>query len=98
VGHPPGQASGLNQVEISCSMVQRKVLTPNDLASVEAVEQRLWLSEALSNQQPRPCAWQFTRAKRAEFLERLAAHGVITAQGQAVQEIPDTDQDEPLAA
>jgi hypothetical protein len=31
--HTPVHASGLNQVEISCSMVQRKVLTPNDFAS-----------------------------------------------------------------
>jgi len=95
--HTPIHASWLNQVEIYFSIVQRKVLTPNDFASLEEVAQRLRLYEAHSNQQPRPFAWKFTRAKLAEFLERLAAHGVITDQGQAGQEIPDTDQDEPLA-
>jgi hypothetical protein len=96
--HTPVHASWLNQVEIYFSIVQRKVLTPNDFASLEEVEQRLRLYEALSNQQPRPFAWKFTRAKLAEFLKRLAAHGVRMDQGQAVQEIPDTHQDEPLAA
>jgi hypothetical protein len=96
--HTPVHASWLNQVEIYFSIVQRKVLTPNDFASLEEVAQRLRLYEALSNQQPRPFTWKFTRAKLGEFLERLAAHGGITDQGQAVQEIPDTDQDAPLAA
>jgi len=96
--HTPVHASWLNQVEIYFSIVQRKVLTPNDFASLEEVEQRLRLYEALSNQQPRPFAWKFTRAKLAEFLKRLAAHSVIMDQGQAVQEIPDMGQDEPLAA
>ena len=96
--HTPVHASWLNQVEIYFSIVQRKVLTPNDFASVEEVAQRLRLYEALANQQPRPFMWKFTRAKLAEFLKRLASHDVMMHQGQAVQEIPDTDQDEPLAA
>jgi hypothetical protein len=98
VVHTPVHASWLNQVEIYFAIVRRKVLTPNDFASLEAVEQRLRLYEVLSNQQPRPFAWKLTRAKLAEVLGRCAAHGVITDQGQAVQEIPDMDQDEPLAA
>ena len=96
--HTPVHASWLNQVEISFSIVQRTVLTPNDFASVEAVEQRLRRYEALSNQQPRPFAWQFPRATLAECLKRLAAHAVMIEQGQAVPELPDMDQDEPLAA
>jgi hypothetical protein len=94
----PVHASGLNQVEISCSLVPRKGLTPNDFASLADVEQRLRLYDALSNQQPRPFAWTFTRAKLTEFLKRLAAHGVIMPESQADQELPDTDQDEPFAA
>jgi DDE superfamily endonuclease len=96
--HTPVHASWLNQVEIYFSIVQRKVLTPNDFASLADVEQRLRLYEALSNQQPRPFAWKFTRAKLTEFLKRLAAHGVIMNESQADQELPDTDQDEPFAA
>ena len=38
--HTPVHASWLNQVEIYFSIIQRKVLTPNDFASLEEVEQR----------------------------------------------------------
>jgi len=85
-------------VEIYFSIVQRKVLTPNDFTSLEAVEQRLRLYETLSNQQPRPFAWQFTRAKLEAFLQRLEAHGAMLNQYQEVQERLDTDQGELLAA
>jgi hypothetical protein len=96
--HTPVHASWLNQVEIYFSIVQRKVLTPNDFSSLEAVAQRLRLYEALSNQQPHPFAWKFTRAKLAEFLKRLEAHRAITDQGQAVPGFADMDQEESLAA
>jgi hypothetical protein len=99
VVHTPVHASWLNQVEIYFSIVQRKVLTPNDFASLEEVEQRLRLYEELSNRQPRPFEWKFTRAKLAEFLKRLEAHGVMIAQGDAAQEAPNSHQrEEPLAA
>jgi DDE superfamily endonuclease len=98
VVHTPVHASWLNQVEIYFSIVQRKVLTPNDFASLEDVEQRLHLYEALSNRRPRPFEWKFTRAKLAEFLKRLEAHGVTMAQCDAAQEVLDSNQREPLAA
>lgn len=99
VVHTPGHASWLNQVEIYFSIVQRKVLTPNDFASLVEVEQRLRLYEELSNRQPHPFEWKFTRAKLAEFLKRLEAHGAMRDQGDAVQEAPDSPQHkEPLAA
>jgi hypothetical protein len=71
--HTPVHASWLNQVEIYFSIIQRKVLTPNDFASLEEVEQRLLLYEALSNREPRPFDWRFDRAALQEFLERLEA-------------------------
>lgn len=98
VVHTPVHASWLNQVEIYFSIVQRKVLTPNDFASLEDVEQRLRLYEALSNRQPRPFEWKFTRAKLAEFLKRLAIHEVMVDQCDTAQEVPDSNQREPLAA
>ena len=49
----------LNQVEIYFSIIQRKVLTPNDFASLEEVEQRLRLYEELSNRTPRLFQWKF---------------------------------------
>ena len=43
--HTPVHASWLNQVEIYFSIIQRKVPTPNDFASLEEVEMRLRLYE-----------------------------------------------------
>ena len=40
--HAPIHASGLNQVEIYFSIVQRKVLTPNDFPNLDALAER-WL-------------------------------------------------------
>jgi hypothetical protein len=70
----PVHASWLNQVEIYFSIIQRKVLTPNDLASLEEVEQRLQLYEELSNGEPRPFDWKFDRAALQDFLKRLEAN------------------------
>lgn len=98
VVHTPVHASWLNQVAIYFSIVQRKVLTPNDFASLEAVAQRLHLYEALSNRQPRPFEWQFTRATLTELLKRLKAHEVMLDQGDTAQEASDSTQREPLAA
>lgn len=69
--HTPVHASWLNQVEIYFSIIQRKVLTPNDFASLAEIEQRLHLYEELSNREPRPFAWTFTRAKLIDLLHRL---------------------------
>jgi hypothetical protein len=71
--HTPVHASWLNQVEIYFSIIQRKVLTPNDFASLEEVEQRLRLYEELSNQEPRPFQWKFDRAALRVFLAKLDA-------------------------
>ena len=47
--HTPVHASWLNQVEIYFSIIQRKVLTPNDFVNLAEVAERLRLYEALSN-------------------------------------------------
>jgi hypothetical protein len=69
--HTPVHASWLNQVEIYFSLVQRKVLMPNDFASLVEVEQRILFYEELTNQQPRPFQWKFDRAKLAQWLRRV---------------------------
>jgi hypothetical protein len=71
--HTPVQASWLNQLEIYFSMVQRKVLTPNDFADLAAIELRLRLYEELTNREPKPFNWKFTRADLFDLLQRLAA-------------------------
>jgi hypothetical protein len=98
VVHTPVHASWLNQVEIYFSIVQRKVLTPNDFASLAEVEQRLRFYEALSNSQPHPFEWKFTRAKLVEFLNRLHAYEAMRNPSAATQVPADSDQCELLAA
>jgi hypothetical protein len=44
--HVPIHASWLNQIEIDCSIIQRKVLTPNEFPNTKAVAARLRAFEA----------------------------------------------------
>jgi hypothetical protein len=73
--HTPTHASWLNQVEVYFSLVQRKVLTPNDFAGLEEVERRLRLYEELTNRQPRPFSWKFTQSALLQLLQKLEAKG-----------------------
>jgi len=98
VVHTPVHASWLNQVAIYLSIVHRKGLTPHDCASLAEVEQRLLLYEQLSNRQPRPFAWKFTRAQLGEFLHRLHAHGTLGHPAPITQSPADSDPRELLAA
>ncbi len=68
--HLPTHASWLNQIERYFSIVQRKVLTPNDFADLAAVEQHLLGFAALYNDTAVPFNWRFTRV---ELESRLAA-------------------------
>jgi hypothetical protein len=72
--HTPIHASWLNQVEIYFSIIQRKVLTPNDFANLDAVRLRLALYEELTNRSPQPFAWKFTREKLMKWLQRASPH------------------------
>jgi len=72
--HTPVHASWLNQVEIYFSIIQRKVLTPNDFPDLDSVRLRLALYEELSNRHPKPFAWKFDRAQLAALLIRITAH------------------------
>jgi hypothetical protein len=60
--HLPIHASWLNQIEIYFSILQRKVLTPNDFADLAAVEKRLLAFADLYNDTAVPFNWRFTRA------------------------------------
>lgn len=75
VVHTPFHASWLNQVEIYFSVVQRKVLTPNDFASLAALEARLLRFQEHYERVARPFEWKFTRTDLARLLSKLpAAH------------------------
>jgi hypothetical protein len=71
--HLPKHSSWLNQVEIYFSVVQRKVLTPNDFTDLGEVERRLLAFERRYEEAARPFEWKFTRADLAKLMKRLAA-------------------------
>ena len=68
----PVHASWLNQVEIYFSVVQRKVLTPNDFVDLAEVEARLLAFERRYEETAAPFEWRFTRGDLTKLLERLA--------------------------
>ena len=70
--HLPVHASWLNQVEVYFSLLQRKVLTPNDSINLQELELRIRLYEELTNKQPKPFAWRFTKYDLFDLLQRLA--------------------------
>jgi transposase len=70
--HTPIHASWLNQIEIYFSIVQRKVLTPNDFDSLATVARRLHEFEHLYNQIAEPFGSKFTRDDLNTWLQRLA--------------------------
>jgi hypothetical protein len=57
--HLPVHASWLNQVEVYFSLLQRKVLTPNDSMDLQELELRIRLYEELTNREPKPFDWKF---------------------------------------
>jgi DDE superfamily endonuclease len=70
--HLPVHASWLNQVEVYFSILQRKVLTPNDSIDLQELGLRIKLYEELANRQPKPFDWRFTRYDLFDLLQRLA--------------------------
>jgi DDE superfamily endonuclease len=78
--HLPVHASWLNQIEIYFSIVQRKVLTPNDFACLDEVADRLLGFQRRYEQLATPFEWKFTRDDLARLMRRLsAADGPTTA-------------------
>ena len=69
--HGPVHASWLNQIEIYFSIIQRKVLTPNDFRTLEAVADRLQRFERHYEAIAKPFEWKFTRNDLNELMQRL---------------------------
>lgn len=70
--HLPVHASWLNQIEIYFSILQRKALTPNDFADLDALAARIAAFEQHYRPIAQPFEWTFTRAKLEALLTRLA--------------------------
>ena len=69
--HTPVHASWLNQAEIYFSIVQRKVLTPNDFADLDTLHERLLAFGRRYEQIATPFQWKFTRADLDRLAQRL---------------------------
>jgi hypothetical protein len=69
--HTPVHASWLNQIEVYFSIIQRKVLTPNDFTSLAEVEDRLLRFQSHYEQVATPFQWTFTRQDLANLMEKI---------------------------
>jgi transposase len=75
--HLPIHASWLNQIEIYFSIVQRKVLTPDDFPDLQTLEWKLLKFQALYQQLARPFEWRFTRGDLRRLLSRLNGNDTL---------------------
>jgi len=69
--HLPVHASWLNQIEIYFSVVQKKVLTPNDFMSLNELEQRLMDFQEYYEVVATPFKWKFTKANLNDIIGKL---------------------------
>jgi transposase len=69
--HTPIHASWLNQIEIYFSIVQRKLLTPNDFSSLAQLEARLLAFQQYYEQAASPFKWTFTRKDLLALLGKI---------------------------
>ncbi|WP_329182196.1 IS630 family transposase (plasmid) [Streptomyces decoyicus] len=72
--HTPVHASWLNQVEIYFSVVQRRVVSPNDFTDLDEVRDRLRAFEDRYNATAQPFQWKFTTSDLDDLLARLDRH------------------------
>lgn len=69
--HGPVHASWLNQIEIYFSILQRKVVTPNDFPSLKALEKRIMDFQQYYQQIAKPFEWKFTRKDLNALLKKI---------------------------
>ena len=72
--HTPVHASWVDQVEIYFSVVQRKVLTPNDFPGLRTLGERLLAFQTHYETITQPFEWRFTREDLQDLLARLSRY------------------------
>jgi hypothetical protein len=70
--HTPVHAGLLNQIETFFSILQRKVLTPNDFESLEELESWILCFQSLCEKFASPFEWRFTREDSKHVLAKLS--------------------------
>lgn len=76
--HTPIHASWLNQVEIIFSILQRKVLTPNDFNDLIALQMAIYGFEDLYNEIAKPFHWKYTKDDLKKTLQKIEAKAAET--------------------
>jgi hypothetical protein len=71
----PPRASGTRDF----SVVQRKVITPNDFDSLDEVQTRLLAFQDYYQQIATPFEWKFTKADLNDLLDRVTPHDLAAA-------------------
>ena len=71
--HTPIHASWLNQIEIYFSILQRKLLTPNDFADLETLEHHLLAFQDHYEKIAKPFKWKFTKKDLDRILLKLSS-------------------------
>ena len=69
--HTPVHASWLNQIEIFFSIIQKKVISPNDFASPGDLSGTLLAFVDRYNQTARPFNWNYTATDLARYLGQI---------------------------
>jgi hypothetical protein len=70
--HTPVHASWLNQIEVYFSIVQRKLLTPNDFQNLADLRRQLMNFQKRYEQSAKPFEWTFTRRDLETLLVKLS--------------------------
>jgi len=70
--HGPVHASWLNQIEIYFSILQRKVVTPNDFRSIKELEDRIMDFQHHYERIAKPFEWKFTRRDLDALLRKIS--------------------------
>jgi len=72
--HLPVHASWLNQAEVYFSIIQRKLLTPDDFKDPGELAAQILAFEKHYNAAARPFGWKFTRTDLNRLLARIRQH------------------------
>ena len=72
--HTPVHASWLNQVEIFFSVIQKKVVSPNNFPSLEKLSETLLAFVDRYNRTAGPLSWKYTADDLKDLLRRISEH------------------------
>ncbi len=72
--HTPVHASWLNQIEIFFSVIQKKVVSPNDFPSLAKLSETLLAFVDRYNQTAEPFNWKYTADDLKDLLHRIRDH------------------------